>query len=640
MLLKILTKNFCYHTNLNRHARMALEVLKDISLNIEDLTTEVQDIERKIPELTAFRAYADQKIAQNKINPRNFVLKMDEVEEKAAQLIAAFKKTYAITQTELAKAEEQVKSMGPQYKAAVEAAKTMAEKVGLLRQFAKGPEIPRQAMEFLEHLVKVIEDGRTSVFSCKRPVSDLGVGFDQLAGLKKEKEQIRTGYIYPTKFKSLFKGTSRGILLFGPPGTGKTMLAKAATSELSRAAFFTATPGELKSKFVGETGKNIRKLFVCAGEIVERKPNLYDMAVLFMDEFDGIAADREGDDPYAGDSVNEFLQNMDGLQSNTKVSVLAATNYPWKLDDAIKRRFDTLIFVDLPDRMARISLILTGLVDAYSLPSVVPKRRQVFITDETKNLWSPAVYTMFDNLRKFGPLELRVVKEKQKVKVQRTFRGEVEEEKDVEVEREFPMLSIEDVEELAEITGPKRESKELMEREDDAEYSEKAASKYGYSASDVSKVMKKAVTLAALRVMTDKKTKAFYEHTIKYPVGDWPNGPTEKTFWFYDSERVQESGPNEGQRKGTHSIEDLEAMDAEFRKANKPTDQELSTRSMEGVVKAKLANLRAFESNVERIICFDIRPEDLKKAQKLYASTIRIDKYEEMRKWVKENPSA
>ncbi|XP_010559116.1 PREDICTED: spastin isoform X2 [Tarenaya hassleriana] len=158
------------------------------------------------------------------------------------------------------------------------------------------------------------------------------VKWEDVAGLDKAKQALMEMVILPTKRRDLFTGLrrpARGLLLFGPPGNGKTMLAKAVASE-SQATFFNVSASSLTSKWVGEAEKLVRTLFQVA---VSRQPS-----VIFMDEFDGVAS------------------NPDDL-----VIVIGATNKPQELDDAVLRRLVKRIYVPLPDSSVRKLLLQTKL---------------------------------------------------------------------------------------------------------------------------------------------------------------------------------------------------------------------------------------------------------------------------------------
>ena len=186
--------------------------------------------------------------------------------------------------------------------------------------------------------------------------------FSSVAGLRREKELFRTSLIFPLSYPNLYPKASKGILIYGPPGTGKTYIVKAAVNELQKTdpnvgvLFFAPSPGDLKGKYVGETEKKIEEWFTCASRAAcESQLNCPGqkkfISLIFMDEFDAIAPDRNQDNTgMAANSVNTLLQMMDGINSKENVAVVAATNFPWYLDSAILRRFDTQILIDLPKK--------------------------------------------------------------------------------------------------------------------------------------------------------------------------------------------------------------------------------------------------------------------------------------------------
>jgi hypothetical protein len=198
------------------------------------------------------------------------------------------------------------------------------------------------------------------------------ITFSDLIGMYREKDLIKTSFIKPLLLPNLFPALSKGILLFGPPGTGKTYLAKAAITELQGVdpsigvIFITPTGADLKGKYVGETEKRITKFFTCAARaacvaqeksVAAGKPKKY-VSILFIDEFDSVAGDRLTDDTgLMANSVNTILQMMDGVNSFKNVAVIAATNYPWKLDAAVLRRFTNQIMINIPNAVDTLELI-------------------------------------------------------------------------------------------------------------------------------------------------------------------------------------------------------------------------------------------------------------------------------------------
>src|SRR4051812_15485710 len=180
--------------------------------------------------------------------------------------------------------------------------------------------------------------------------------FDDVAGLDGVKEDIRLKMVYPFEHPELaerfgIRGGG-GVLLFGPPGTGKTMLAKATAGELD-ATFFTISPADVLSKWVGEAEQNIKKLFDAArGE---------KRAVIFIDEIEALVpARRDEGSSVMQRVVPQILQGMEGFdKKTTPVMFMGATNVPWQLDPAVLRpgRFDEKVYIPLPDLAARRKML-------------------------------------------------------------------------------------------------------------------------------------------------------------------------------------------------------------------------------------------------------------------------------------------
>ena len=176
------------------------------------------------------------------------------------------------------------------------------------------------------------------------------VKWNDVAGLDMAKESLKEAVILPIKFPHLFTGKRkpwRGILLFGPPGTGKSYLAKAVATEANNSTFFSVSSSDLVSKWLGESEKLVKNLFELARE---HKPS-----IIFIDEVDSLCGSRsENESESARRIKTEFLVQMQGVgQDNDGILVLGATNIPWTLDAAIRRRFEKRIYIPLPDEHAR-----------------------------------------------------------------------------------------------------------------------------------------------------------------------------------------------------------------------------------------------------------------------------------------------
>lgn len=191
------------------------------------------------------------------------------------------------------------------------------------------------------------------------------VSWDDLAGLSVAKATLRDAVLLPLKFPNLFANSGRrpwsGILMYGPPGTGKSLMAKAAVSEMEaygaerRVTFLNASASDIMSKWQGESERLVRGLFA---EARRRAPS-----VIFIDEIDSIISQRgvggggSGSEMSAERVKAEFLVQMQGLGSdNTGVLVLGATNLPWLIDEAARRRFERRIYFPLPDEATRLEM--------------------------------------------------------------------------------------------------------------------------------------------------------------------------------------------------------------------------------------------------------------------------------------------
>ena len=187
--------------------------------------------------------------------------------------------------------------------------------------------------------------------------STAGIRFADVAGEDEAKENLQevVNYLHdPSKYESIGAKMPKGILLVGPPGTGKTMLAKAVAGE-SNVPFFTISGSEFVEMFVGMGASKVRDLFKQAKE---KAP-----CIVFIDEIDAIGQKRSGGQ-YGGNdereqTLNQLLTEMDGFEGNTGVIILAATNRPESLDPALTRpgRFDRRVPVELPDLKGREEIL-------------------------------------------------------------------------------------------------------------------------------------------------------------------------------------------------------------------------------------------------------------------------------------------
>ena len=181
------------------------------------------------------------------------------------------------------------------------------------------------------------------------------VGYDDVGGVRKQMAQIRELVELPLRHPQLFKSIGvkppKGILLYGPPGSGKTLIARAVANETG-AFFFCINGPEIMSKLAGESESNLRKAFE---EAEKNAPS-----IIFIDEIDSIAPKREKTNGEVERRiVSQLLTLMDGLKSRAHVIVIGATNRPNSIDPALRRfgRFDREIDIGVPDEVGRLEVL-------------------------------------------------------------------------------------------------------------------------------------------------------------------------------------------------------------------------------------------------------------------------------------------
>ena len=182
------------------------------------------------------------------------------------------------------------------------------------------------------------------------------LNFSSVGGMEALKEEIRMKIMYPLQHAELFKAYDKkvggGVLLYGPPGCGKTLISKATAGEI-KANFIALGLHQILDMWIGNSEKNMHEVFELARKNAP--------CVLFFDEVDALAADRRDLRQSAGRNlINQFLSEMDGADSqNDGVLILGATNAPWHIDPAFRRpgRFDRTLFVPPPDEPGRASII-------------------------------------------------------------------------------------------------------------------------------------------------------------------------------------------------------------------------------------------------------------------------------------------
>ncbi|XP_065064537.1 vacuolar protein sorting-associated protein 4A-like [Rhopilema esculentum] len=180
------------------------------------------------------------------------------------------------------------------------------------------------------------------------------IGFNDVAGLLEVKKLLREAIVMPLKYPHLFNGARkpwRKILLFGPPGTGKSRIARAISSEVA-STFYSVSCSDLLSSWFGETEKLIKDLFNNAKMKSGR-------SIIFIDEIDGLCRRRNSNEQEQTRRIKtELLKQMESTdtEEESNVFILGATNCPWELDSAFVRRFQKRIYIPLPDKSTRKEL--------------------------------------------------------------------------------------------------------------------------------------------------------------------------------------------------------------------------------------------------------------------------------------------
>ena len=243
------------------------------------------------------------------------------------------------------------------------------------------------------------------------------ITFDDVAGLNEESEELReiiTFLTKPEKLIDLGAKTPKGVLLVGPPGTGKTLLARAIAGEAS-VPFFSISASEFVEMFVGVGAGRVRDLFKSAKE---KSP-----CIIFIDEIDSIGRQRGTGIGVGNDereqTLNQLLTEMDGFASNSGVIVLAATNRPDVLDQALTRpgRFDRRIDISLPDRNARYKILSVHartkpLCDSVKLKNLANKTSGFSGADLQNLLNEAAINTARNHKPIIGTSEIEIALDK------------------------------------------------------------------------------------------------------------------------------------------------------------------------------------------------------------------------------------
>jgi AAA+ superfamily predicted ATPase len=227
---------------------------------------------------------------------------------------------------------------------------------------------------------------------------------DDVGGLAQVKRRINEAFLEPMRHPEIAKAFGKslrgGLLLYGPPGCGKTFVARAIAGELN-AHFISVTISDILDRFLGESEDNLHKVFERARQLAP--------AVLFFDEVDAIGGKRSFNSSNSGmrNVVNQLLMEMDGFETNNDgLFILAATNHPWDVDSALKRpgRFDRMVLVLPPDEPAREAILGVHLrgrpIEGIDLDELVSKTHGFSGADLQHLVATAAEAAMMDSIKK------------------------------------------------------------------------------------------------------------------------------------------------------------------------------------------------------------------------------------------------
>lgn len=303
---------------------------KDYDEEDEDEDNDYEGNQRQIPQCTGF---------QSAITITNKVLRNNKVS------------TDYLKETNN-NAEQYNNNCGGGYKKFVPPVKKNSTTAGK-SQIQPGNEEPNKDKE-LDEKLKGFDKKMIEFIESEILTNSPNVNWDDIAGLEFAKKTIKEIIIWPLIRPDVFNGIRKppkGLLLFGPPGTGKTMIAKAIASQ-SHSHFFNISASSLMSKWVGESERLVRTLFALA--------SYYQPSVVFIDEIDSILTSRSENECESSRRIKtEFLVQLDGAGTNSDdaILIIGATNRPQEIDDAFIRRLSKRLYIPLPNKASRRQLI-------------------------------------------------------------------------------------------------------------------------------------------------------------------------------------------------------------------------------------------------------------------------------------------
>ena len=342
--------------------RLALEICPDnLPLRRHLATTLAQDgqlSEAQTELQEALRQAPDD--AQSLLELGRILLRRDRAEEAAARLNQALRvdDESAAAHFEMARALHVLGARdraGSHYRRAVELDINLRDRV-LEDELRAAPELV-SVVENEQSAPEKPEADSTIISGLGIPLEKPQIGFADIGGMEELKEQIRVDIIYPFEKPEIYaaygKKVGGGILLYGPPGCGKTYMARATASECG-ARFIAVGIEDVLHMYMGESERRLHAIFEAARAA---RPT-----VIFFDELEALAGKRAAMDssPHSRALVNQFLAELDGAKSdNSNILVMGATNSPWTVDAAFRRpgRFDKVLFVPPPDQAARRAIL-------------------------------------------------------------------------------------------------------------------------------------------------------------------------------------------------------------------------------------------------------------------------------------------